>query len=298
MRYSFSKKGVVVHHLTRSLLLVVCMLVNASASAQPDEARPLILGVHPYLPHNEIISRFTPLADYLAQAIGRPVTVRVGRDYNEHIEAIGSDSIDIAYMGPAPYVQMMAKYGRKPLLARQVINDSPFLQGEIVVRQDSKLSSLKELKGKNFCFGDSNSTMSSLLPQRMLENAGVPLSRLGNYKFLEGHQNVALAVLAGNCDAGAVKREVFQEFESRGLRVLAEMPQVADHVFVASAKLPAPLVGKLRTAMLALNTQPGGRAIMGKIHPDMTALVAPKDGDYNSLRTLLKVAPSSTSGPH
>lgn len=274
------------------------MLVTAATTAQTDLPRPLVLGVHPYLPPDEIVSRFTPLANYLAKTVGRPVAVRVGRDYNEHVEAIGSDSIDIAYMGPAPYVQMVAKYGKKPLLARQVIRDNPFLKGEIVVRQDSKFRSLGELKGSNFCFGDSNSTMSAILPQRMLERADVSLSRLGNYKFLVGHRNVALAVLAGNCDAGAVKDEVFREFEARGLRVLAEMPPVADHVFVASAKLPASLVNELRTAMLALNTQPGGRAIMDSIHPDMTALVAPKDGDYNSLRTLLKVAPSSTSRPH
>lgn len=286
------------HHLmTRTLLFAACMLLTTVAAAQPDAIKPLILGVHPYLPPDEIISRFTPLANYLASNIGRPVTVRVGRDYNEHVEAIGSDSIDIAYMGPAPYVQMVAKYGRKPLLARQVTQDSPFLKGEIIVRQDSSFRSLKELKGSNFCFGDSNSTMSAILPRRMLENAGVSLSRLGSYKFLVGHKNVALAVLAGNCDAGAVKNEVFREFEARGLRVLAEMPPVADHVFVASAKLPAPLVGKLRIAMLALNTQPEGKAIMAKIHPDMTALVAPKDSDYASLRTLLKTAPS-TSKPN
>ncbi|BCK87847.1 putative ABC transporter phosphonate/phosphite binding protein PhnD2 [Sideroxyarcus emersonii] len=286
------------HQLARSLLFVACMWVTAATAAQPDATKPLILGIHPYLPHDEIVSRFTPLANYLAKAIGRPVTVRVGRDYNEHVEAIGDDNIDIAYMGPAPYVQMVAKYGRKPLLARQVINDSPFLKGEIVVRQDSKLGSLKELKGRNFCFGDNNSTMSSVLPRRMLEDAGVPLTRLGSYKHLEGHKNVALAVLAGNCDAGAVKSEVFQEFQSRGLRVLAEMPPVADHVFVANAKLPGPLVRKLRTAMLALNTQPEGKPILNGIHPDMTALVAPKDSDYDSLRTLLKIASSSTSRPH
>ena len=192
-------------------------------------------------------------------AIGRPVEVRVGRTYNEHINAIGSDAIDIAYMGPAPYVEMVAKFGKKPLLARQVIAGNPYLRGEIVVRQDSPFRTLADLRGKCFLFGDINSTMSYVLPQRMLEGAGVPLSRLGSYKSLEGHKNVALAVLAGSCDAGAVKSEVFREYEPKGLRALAELPLVADHVFVANTRLPASLVTKLRTLFMKLNELPAGR---------------------------------------
>src|SRR3989344_9467952 len=78
---------------------------------------PLILAVHPYLPVKEIVTRFTPLADYLGNEIGRPVSVRVGSDYQEHIVYVGKDEADIAFMGPAPYVTMLANYGKKPILA-------------------------------------------------------------------------------------------------------------------------------------------------------------------------------------
>lgn len=280
-------------NLCKAFLYGMAISLAASNAALASEPEPLILGIHPYLPHDELISRFTPLANYIAKAIDRPVVVRVGRDYAEHIKAIGNDTIDIAYMGPSPYVEMVEKYGKKPLLARQVIKDNPYLKGEIIVRQDSPLKTLTDLKGKCFLFGDINSTMSYIMPEHMLEHAGVPLSSLGSYKFMEGHKNVALAVLAGTCDAGAVKREVFQEFEPKGLRALAELPLVVDHLFVASRKLPAPMVRKLRKAFIALNALPEGKQIMTSIHPDMTALVPPEDRDYNSLRILMKSKPSS-----
>ena len=286
------------HQLAKSFLIAFCILVSAASAAQPGDQQPIILGIHPYLPHDELVTRFTPLANYIGRAIGHPVQVRVGRTYGEHIKAIGSDSIDIAYMGPVPYVEMVAKYGRKPLLARQVINNSPYLRGEIIVRKDSPLRTLGDLKGKCFLFGDVNSTMSYIMPQHMIEDAGVPLIRLGDHKFLEGHENVALAVLAGTCDAGAVKQEVYEEFKPKGLRVLAELPLVYDHLFVTSASLPPPMVRKLRKIMLDLNDLPEGKAIMAKIHPDMTALVPPKDSDYNNLRALMKLKATPTSAIH
>ncbi len=283
-------------NLLRFTLAALFFLATVASATQPAGQKPLILGIHPYLTHDELITRFTPLAQYIAHSIGRPVEVRVGRDYAEHINAIGNGAIDIAYMGPSPYVEMVEKYGKRPLLARQVVNGDPFLRGEIIVRKDSPLQSLAELKGKCFLFGDVNSTMSYILPQRMLEDAGIPLMSLGRYKSVEGHRNVALAILAGDCDAGAVKSEVFQEFEPKGLRVLAKLPLVYDHLFVASAKLSPGLVETLRSLMLKLNKLPEGKAIMAAIHPKMTALVLPEDSDYNSLRAMMKPKSSQLSG--
>jgi phosphonate transport system substrate-binding protein len=258
----------------------------AFAAAKPPPGNALVLAVHPYLPREEIVRRFTPLAEYLARGIGRPVEIRVGRTYEEHVEAIGTDKVDIAYLGPGPYVKLVGRYGKKPLLARQELAGGPFLTGYVFVRQESKIQSLADLKGKAVVFGDPESTM-SVVPQHMLAQAGVPLSSLANYKFIVGHQNVALAVLAGDFDAGAVKDEVFQMYAPRGLRFIAQTPKIADHLFVANAALPADVVEKLRTLLMDLNNSPSGKVILTSIHPGMDRLVVPKDSDYDSLRAIL-----------
>lgn len=245
-------------------------LATASGAALPAGTEALILAVHPYLPAPEIITRFTPLADYLARAIGRPVNVRIGSSYAEHIQAIGTDTVDIAYLGPVSYVKMVRQYGRKPLLTRQEVGGQPFLRGVIIVRTDSRLQSLADLKGKRFAFGDPDSTMSHVIPLYVLENAGVPERALAHHDFLGAHENVALAVLAGDYDAGAVKSEVFEAFAPKGLRALSTMPTIADHVFVTNAKLPVDLVNTLRRAFLKLNAPsnevPDAKAIMTAIH--------------------------------
>lgn len=277
------------HRIVRTFYLIVVFIFATAASAADSAVqKPLILAIHPYLPREEIVSRFTPIANYIAAAIGRPVEVRVGRNYAEHIDAVGTGIVDIAYMGPAPYVDLVAKYGNKPLLARQEVNGQSFLIGKIFVRQDSTIKSLKDLKSKRFAFGSSNSTMGHIVPQHMLENAGVTLDSLASHKFIVGHKNVALAVLAGDYDAGAVKDEVFQEFAPKGLRALAQSSSVADHLFVASARLPDALIESLRRSLLNLNDSPNGKEIMTAIHPHMTRLAPPKDSDYDSLRIIMR----------
>lgn len=269
-------------------LLIACLFASSANSANElPKQKPLILAVHPYLPHEEIVSRFTPLADYIGSSIGRSVEVRVGRDYAEHIDAIGTGNVDIAYMGPVSYVKLVAKYGKMPLLAKQEVNGQPFLIGEIIVRQDSPLQTLADLRDKSFAFGDLDSTMGTVVPERMLVQAGVPLTSLSSYKFLVGHDNVALAVLAGDYDAGAVKEEVFQSFAPKGLRALARTPLVADHVFVASKRLPTPLVTTLRRLFLELDGSPASMAVITAIHPHMARLMPAKDSDHDNLRVIM-----------
>lgn len=270
--------------------IFLCALLIAlipSFSQMSKAGEPLIFAVHPYLPATEIVERFTPLVKYLSKELGETVIIDVSLDYQNHIARTGKDNVDIAYMGPASYVKMVDTYGRKPLLARQEINGKPTFHGVIIVRKDSPLRSLTDLAGKRFAFGDPESTMSHLVPRYMLWKEGVTIDNLGGYAFLANHHNVALGVLAGNFDAGAVKEEVFDEYEKRGLRELIRTPEISDHVFVATNRLSPEMVQKLRAALYSLREKEEGRNIMSSIKPSISPVPA-KDEDYDNLREILQ----------
>jgi phosphonate transport system substrate-binding protein len=163
------------------------------------------------------------------------------------------------------------------------VNNDPFLHGEIIVRADSKYKSLADLKGRCLAFTDPISTM-AVLPLAMLREAGVPQSSLRSIHYLEGQRNVAIAVLADDCDAGAVKEELFNEYEKDGLRSLATTPPVYDFVFVASSTLPRPILDSLHRLLLGLTNSAQGRKIMAGMQPGMTALVDARDSDYDLVR--------------
>ena len=144
------------------ILLFICAFYTAPTIAA---AKPLILAIHPYLPVPEIRRRFGPFASYLSHQLGREVNIRIGGNYEEHIEVIGKNQVDIAFLGPAGYVSVISRYGKKPLLARFEVNNNPYLYGVIATRKDSKLKTIAELKNRSFAFGDPESTMSHLVPR-------------------------------------------------------------------------------------------------------------------------------------
>jgi len=268
-------------------LLLMFTLVLAWSSHLYAQER-LILGVHPYLHHKEIKERFTPLADYLSAELGTPVEVRIGQNYQAHLRAIANNQIDIAYLGPALYVKMLQSLWSRPLLARLEANGSPTFKGHIVIRQDSPLQNLEELKGKVMAFGDPNSTMGTMVPQAMLLEAGIHLSDLAHYHHYDGHTNVALAVLTGDADAGAVKEEVFTKYADSGLKSLQQTPAISEHVFVASSELDGNKVRQIRELLLGINTPDKVKRILKPLKASATGLVSASEADYLPLRRLME----------
>ena len=249
----------------------------------------LILGVHPYLDAETIKKRFAPLAQYLSEHLETNVEVRVGKDYESHIDTIGNDQIDLAFLGPASYVSLTKKYGNKPLLARLEANGKPVFSGHIIVRKESPLQSISDLRNTVFAFGDKSSTMSTLVPQAVMKQQGISLTDLSSYRHYKGHKNVAIAVLAGDADAGAVKEEILPKYEPKGLRSLAKLPDISEHLFVASSKMHPALVNKIRELLLSLNQPAQIKDILHPIKTKITGLVNVKDTDYDSLRELIEV---------
>ena len=245
--------------LMKLALTLVLLLIAGASSATYAADGPLVLAIHPYLPAAEIQTRFGPFAAFLSREMGRPVTVRIGTNYAEHEAAIGNNQVDIAFLGPAPYIQVVRRFGAKPLLARFEVDGQTKLYGVIAVRKDSKITTLAGLKDSRIAFGDPESTMSHIVPRYLLISAGIT-DRAIRHKFLGAHKDVAMAVLAGDFDAGAMKKEVFDELAPRGLRALATTPGVPDHLFVTRADMPASDVKRLRAAMLRLKDQPDGPA--------------------------------------
>lgn len=256
--------------------------------ASTSMAESLILGIHPYRPHAELIEMFSPLAQYLTQETGQTVEVRVGESYESHFKAILQGKVDFAFLGPAIYVKLTRENEVPHLLARLEINGRPTFTGRIISREGSGVETLEDLRHTHFAFGSLSSTMSHLVPRQMLYEAGIDVTDFAGHQFYSNHNNVALAILAGDADAGAVKEAVYEKYRPLGIVSIATTPEISEHLFIAPIGTDPAKVVRLRHHLLSLTAEnPITRQVLGPIKRTATALVKVESDDYLELRKIL-----------
>lgn len=274
--------------IKRVFLIGLLYLFGTGITAQADDIRPLRIGFLPYIAPTELVERYTPMADYLGRQLGRTALIVVTKDYAAHMQNLKSGKIDIAFLGAATYVKAVEENVPIRLLARYEWNGQPFLHSLILVRQDSTLRDLKDMRAKRMAFGDSNSTLSHLVPRAMLLDQGLDVRDLAEHGFLGNHENVANNVLFGRYDAGAVADEVFSQFKDKPLRILAQSAAYSAHVFVAAGHVTAAEAAQIAKLLQGLKYTADGRAALKAIGSPVTGFMAATDADYNPMRNVFK----------
>ncbi|MEW8252521.1 MAG: phosphate/phosphite/phosphonate ABC transporter substrate-binding protein [Candidatus Thiodiazotropha sp.] len=272
--------------MKRLAVRVVALALICSTGAS-SSAESLVLGIHPYRSHAELRTMFAPLADYLSRSAGKPVEVRIGESYESHFDAIVKGQVDVAFIGPALFVQLSDKQGVPNLLARLEIDGTPTFNGIIFTKEGSNIRTLEDLKGSHFAFGSKSSTMSHLVPRQLLFEAGIDVDDFASHRYFDSHDNVALAVLAGDADAGAVKEAVFKKYQHRGLVAVATTPDISEHLFIAPTGIDHDRVELLRRYLLHLKAEnPETGQVLHPIKKRATALVSVEASDYKKLRDI------------
>ncbi|ALG66820.1 PhnD/SsuA/transferrin family substrate-binding protein [Beggiatoa leptomitoformis] len=271
--------------------LIILGLFYCTVSYAQENVSALTLGFPlSYLSATDSLNKYTPLADYLSKTIGLPITITTN-SYQAHLQLVGEDKLDLAFMSGSLYIEMVDKYQHTaPLLARYTINHQPALYSVLFTVENSPIQTLKQLIGKKVAFGEKNSNLGTKVPYYVLKSAGISLENLGGYDFLDNHRNVMYGVLLGEYDAGALPADVFDENKEKGLRILAVSPPVSSHLLVSRRTLEPALISQLQQALYTLNQQPEGKKVLSTIGANITGFVPATDSDYDSLRLILESA--------
>ncbi len=152
----------------------------------------------------------------------------------------------------------------------------PFYKGQFITKKGSGIKTLADLKGKTFCFVDPTSTSGSVVPQILLKANGInPEKDLKAVQYAGSHDNVAIAVYKGDCDAGVTYIDV----RASSATVQKAAPDILDktEIFYVTDQIPNDgmqaakgLDVKLKTAtvdgLLSMMADPGGKAVVRRAY--------------------------------
>ena len=232
------------------------------------------------------LSEKQPFIDYFAKATGRRVDLKIPTNYAATVEALGNGSVDLAYFGGLTYLKASALYGAKPLVQR--VEDRNF--HSLFITNSPAINSLKDLKGKQFAFGDVNSTSGHLIPVKELLEAGVDPEKDMTTRYTGNHTTTALAVNSGQVPAGALDETVYHKMiddksiDPAKTRVFYTSKPFLDYVWAVRKDLEEPLVAQIRTGFLTLSDPKVLAIVRG------TKYVLANDREYDPLRVVAKKA--------
>ncbi|CAN7397411.1 MULTISPECIES: phosphate/phosphite/phosphonate ABC transporter substrate-binding protein [unclassified Variovorax] len=189
-----------------TLALAASGLAGISSAHAQDT--PLKFGVGLFQPDKERNdATYRPLAQHLAQRLGRPVELRTVDSWEGLAKSIANGETDLALMGPWGYV-LANHYSDAQVVSTILYDDKPEYFAMIVTHPDSGLNNVQDLigpkgKGRTFAFGDKGSTSGYLIPQHFFMQQGLDPEKHFARVLYTKHQTIQTQVTAGQLDAGA-----------------------------------------------------------------------------------------------
>lgn len=231
--------------------------------------RPLILGAVAYDP--KVVTIWDGFKTYF-QARGLPFDYVLYSNYERQVDALMAGHIDVAWNSPLAWVQAerLARSRGQGVRAIAMRDSDCDLASVIVVRADSPIETVADLRGRKVGVGAIDSPQATLLPIEYLRSQGLSAGtdftvvyhdRLSGKHgdHVGGERDAALALLAGAVDAACMIEGNHTAFQVDGAlppdatRVLARTP-VYDHCNVtAGPAAPAGLLARLEAELFAMS---------------------------------------------
>jgi phosphonate transport system substrate-binding protein len=270
-------------------------------SSAAEQRKTISFGVIPRFNPHVTYESYQPLMDYLSRKTSYDFQLRLGRTYTETIENLGKGVTDVAYLGGTTYALARQRFGARALVKPLSPEGKSTYRCYIIVREDSPIATLSDLKGKSLAFGAKWSTTGSLIPIYVLTEAGITLNLLKELKHFSDHEDVVKAVLKGTCDAGAVKDVVAWKYTGKSIRVVAVSEELPNAPIAAGPSLSKKAEDALVKALLEIDAgSPEGRALLAGWGPELRhGFVSARDEDYDFLyRKIISIPTGCGKGCH
>ncbi|HDA9644914.1 phosphate/phosphite/phosphonate ABC transporter substrate-binding protein [Staphylococcus aureus] len=246
-----------------------------------------------------------PLEKLLSKELGIPVKVSVSTNYNTIVEAMKSKKVDVGFLPPTAYTLAHDQKAADLLLqaqrfgvkedgsASKELVDS--YKSEILVKKDSKIKSLKDLKGKKIALQDVTSTARYTFPLAMLKNeAGINATKDMKIVNVKGHDQAVISLLNGDVDAAAVFNDARNTVKKdqpnvfKDTRILKLTQAIPNDTISVRPDMDKDFQEKLKKAFIDIAKSKEGHKIISEVYSH-EGYTETKDSNFDIVREYEKL---------
>lgn len=236
-------------------------------------ARPAIaeyrFGVVPMSNMRNIYDVFQPIVEHLNAGLpDARLVLEVARGLTEHQQRLSERSFAFALSNPYHTWRAAQRDGYR-IFAK--MGDDAAFRGIWVVRRDSGIETIADLKGKKISFPSRTALAATMMTQLQLKQHGIDPALDVEASYVGSPHASIMAVYQKGVAAGASWPLAWTAFqrtnprEARQLEVRFPTASLVNQGVVARDDVPPDLVRRVGRLMLAMNESEQGRALLSKV---------------------------------
>jgi phosphonate transport system substrate-binding protein len=239
-----------------------------SATSTLVEDDTFIFGIHPLHNPARLHEFFGPITDYLSNNIeGVSFKIEASRNYATFDEKLYSGKFHFAL--PNPYQTINSfKHGYK--VFAKMADDENF-RGIIIVRKDSGVNKVADLKGGSVSFPAPTALAATMLPQYFLQEHGLDVMQDIDIQYVGSQESSIMNVMLGNTIAGATWPPPWRTLSkerpqlAKEMKVMWRTHSLPNNSLVARKDIDQQTIDKVKALLLTLHEHPQGKAWLAKI---------------------------------
>lgn len=248
-----------------------------------------LIGIHPLHNPKRLFEVYGPIVDFLNQHIPEArFKLEASRNYAEFEKKLYAGHFDFAL--PNPYQTIHAlKYGYR--VFGKMADDENF-RGIILVRRDSGIKQVADLKGKAVSYPAATALAATMLPQYYLHTHGLNINTDIDNRYVGSQESSIMNVLRGYVAAGATWPVPWQTFSrekpelARQLEVKWQTENLPNNSWVVHNRIPTEVTVKLAGTLFSMNQDQQGKVLLAQI--PVSRFEAANDDTYQAVRVFLE----------
>ena len=291
------RRGLLCALMAMALLLGGCGKQAPDTSNAPKFAAPptpstvveYSFAVTPMSNFRDIYDVFQPILDHLNAGLPNArLVLEVPRGLVEHEQQLQSRSFAFALSNPYHTLRAVQRDGYR-IFAK--MGDDDAFRGIWMVRKDSSIRSLADLKGKKLGFPPRSALAATMMTQLQLKRNGIDPARDIEATYVGSQHASIMGVFQKNVAAGATWPLAWVTFQrthpgqARQLEARFPTAPLINQGIVARNDVPPDLVRRVGQLLVAMSTTDKGRALLAQV--PITAFEAAGDAQYDVVRVFL-----------
>jgi phosphonate transport system substrate-binding protein len=242
-------------NILRRSLLGACLTLVATFSLASDA--PLTFGVFPYVSRGQLMDFHTPLKVYLESRLKRPVDLVTAPDFAEFANRTQKGEYDLILT--APHMGRLAE--RRDGYVR-LVKTGHEVQAVFLVRRDSGLRKLADLKGKTIMMAQPVSAVYQMAADHLQRNGLVP-GRDVTVISTGTHNNALYAPARREADASVTGILLWSNADPAIRAELVEIDgtrRIPGFMLMANKRVPPEQVKRIQALLLDFEKTEEGKA--------------------------------------